>query len=100
MKLEKTKKTYLALVWPEPKMFDCLSVAFGAPDQYRVCARRCPERQLINGETLASGQLNSFSSRSRESQGRDGEFWHGEQTNIVRDGGHSDNDLVFTSRFG
>ncbi len=81
-------------------MLDCLSVAFGAPNQYRVGARRCPERQLIDGETLASGELNSFSSRGRESQGCDGEFRHSEQTNIVRDGGHGNNDLIFTSRFG
>ena len=89
------KLTYLSFMWPKAEMLDSLSRVLRPPNQNCTRTRGCSERQLINGQTLASSEFNSFAGRSREAKCCDSEFWHGEKTDIVCDGSHSHNDSVF-----
>ena len=76
-------------------MLDRLSGVLWPSNKYCIRTCGCPERQLINGQTLAASELDSFAGRGREAQGRDGHFRHIEQTNIVGDGSYSYDDFIF-----
>ena len=68
---------------PKPKMLHRLPTILLSPHQHSITPRRCPQRKLIQRQTLPARLQDPSSRRSGEPQCRDTQFWESEKANVV-----------------
>ena len=81
------------LMRPKPKMLNRLPRILRTPQQHTIRPLRRPQRQLIDGQTLASSLLDPSSCCRREAQGRDRHLGDSEQACVICDGADYDEDF-------
>ena len=86
----------LVLVGAHAEVLDGLPCVPLAAEQDGVGAGRCPDRELVKGQDLASSLEDALLGGDREAEGGNGELGDLEQTDIVGDGADDDDDLGVT----
>lgn len=87
-------------MWAKSKMLHSLSTVLWTPNKHCVLPERCPERELIDRETLTTCLLDAGTRCSGETQSGDSELGNGEQAYVIRDGGDGDDDFFWTGEPG
>ena len=81
------------LVGTHAKVLDGLAGVLLATEQDSVRASGRTERKLVEGEDLTAGLQDALLSRSGEAKSRDRKFGDLQQTNVIRNGTDSHDDL-------
>ena len=84
-------RTHLVLVRAVAKVLDGLTSVLGPTEEQRVAASGGLERELVEGQSLATGGLDASTGGGSEAEGRDVDLGDLEEAVVVGDGADDDN---------